>query len=323
MPLSVALNRADGAAELSPSGPYRGLKQFGLVLLCAAWILLGLFGHDPWKADDATAFGIAYDMLKQGDWVVPHLAGMPVPDHPPASVCACRRHRLGAARGAAVARRRARRGRAVHRPRRCGCSGSPGANSMAGRFGWLPVLIFIGCVGLWDRGHLLSPEIGLLLADALALYALALALRRPVIGGAWLGLALGMAFLCRGPVAAGDHRPDRRGAAAVRAVAHPPLRAVPVGGAGRRAAAACRVAPGALPTLASAVCTVGGRPESRPILRPDREIADLGATLLSQEPALVRVAGATAGAVDPVGAQPRLQRQPRDVRCANCRARCS
>lgn len=202
MPLSVALNRADGAAELSPSGPYRGLKQLGLVLLCAAWILLGLFGHDPWKADDATAFGIAYDMLKQGDWVVPHLAGIPVPDHPP----------LLYALAAATAW-------ALHGvlPLHDGAHAAVGlciaatlwllrltGRELYGRpFGWLPVLIFIGCVGLWDRGHLLSPEIGLLLADALALYALALALRRPVIGGAWLGLALGMAFLCRGPVAAG------------------------------------------------------------------------------------------------------------------------
>jgi hypothetical protein len=55
---------------------------------------------------------------------------------------------------------------------------------------------------VWDRGYLLSPEIGLLLADALGLYALALGLRRPIGGGAWLGLAIGIAFLCRGPIAA-------------------------------------------------------------------------------------------------------------------------
>ena len=51
MPLSVPLNPTDDTSELSPSGPYRTVKQFGLVLLCAAWILLGLFGHDPWKAN--------------------------------------------------------------------------------------------------------------------------------------------------------------------------------------------------------------------------------------------------------------------------------
>jgi 4-amino-4-deoxy-L-arabinose transferase-like glycosyltransferase len=201
VPLSTALNHADGTSAQSPSGPYRGLKQLGLVLLCAAWIVLGLFGHDPWKADDASAFGVAYDMLKQGDWVVPHLAGMPVPDRPPLL------YALAAATAWAL--------RGVM-PLHDGAHAAVGlclgvtlwllalaARELYGRaFRWLPVLIFVGCVGLWDRGHLLSPEIGLLLADALALYALALALRRPVAGGVLLGLAIGTGFLCRGPMAA-------------------------------------------------------------------------------------------------------------------------
>jgi len=201
VPLSTPLNRADGASALSPSGPYRGLKQFGLVLLCAAWIVLGLFGHDPWKTDDATAFGITYDMLRQGDPVVPHVAGMPVPDRPPLL------YALAAATAWAL--------RGVM-PLHDGAHAAVGlclgatlwllalaARELYGRaFRWLPVLIFVGCVGLWDRGHLLSPEIVLLLADALALYALALALRRPAVGGALLGLAIGMGFLCRGPIAA-------------------------------------------------------------------------------------------------------------------------
>jgi 4-amino-4-deoxy-L-arabinose transferase-like glycosyltransferase len=77
------------------------------------------------------------------------------------------------------------------------------ARELYGRpFRWLPVLLFIGSVGLWDRGHQLSPEIGALFADAIALYALALVLRRPLAGGALLGLAVGVAFLFRGPLGA-------------------------------------------------------------------------------------------------------------------------
>src|SRR5690242_5992856 len=83
MPLSETLNSTGSTSELSPSGPYRAVKQAGLVLLCAAWIMLGLVGHDPWKPDDATGFGIAYDMLARQDFVVPHLAGTPVPERPP------------------------------------------------------------------------------------------------------------------------------------------------------------------------------------------------------------------------------------------------
>ena len=68
---------------LSPSGPYRSLKQFGLVVLCGAWVVLGLIGHDPWKTEDATSFGIVHEMLHGGDYVTPNLAGEPFVDRPP------------------------------------------------------------------------------------------------------------------------------------------------------------------------------------------------------------------------------------------------
>jgi 4-amino-4-deoxy-L-arabinose transferase-like glycosyltransferase len=199
MPLAETLNRANSAAELSPSGPYRALKQAGLVLLCTAWIVLGLVGHDPWKPDDATSFGITYDMLRQGDWIVPRVAGTPAPERPP----------LVYAFSAATAR-------ALENvlPLHDGARVALGLClaltlwllALAGRelygrsFRWLPVLLFIGCAGLWDRGHQISPDVGVLAADALAVYALALALRRPVGAGALLGLAAGAAFLCRGPL---------------------------------------------------------------------------------------------------------------------------
>ena len=66
---------------------------------------------------------------------------------------------------------------------------------------WLPVLLFIGSVGLWERAHQFSPELGLML-DGAALYGFALALRRPVAGGAAIGLGAGVGLLERGFVAA-------------------------------------------------------------------------------------------------------------------------
>jgi 4-amino-4-deoxy-L-arabinose transferase-like glycosyltransferase len=201
MPLSDT-ERADGGAELSPSGPYRALKQAGLVLLCAAWIVLGLIGHDPWKPDDATTFGVAYDMLRDGDWVVPRLAGVPQPDRPPLF--------YAFAAGSA----RAFEGLLpLHDGARVAIGLSLAATlwllSVCGRelygpaFRWLPVLIFMGCVGLWERAHQLSPDVGVLAADALGLYALALAPRRPVVGGLLLGVAGGLAYLVRGALGAG------------------------------------------------------------------------------------------------------------------------
>src|SRR6185312_13473071 len=61
-------------------------------------------------------------------------------------------------------------------------------------FRWLPVLVFVGCIGLWDRAHALSPEVGLLPAWALAIYALAMMPRRPVGAGVLLGVSVGIAF---------------------------------------------------------------------------------------------------------------------------------
>ncbi|HKW80180.1 MAG TPA: glycosyltransferase family 39 protein [Casimicrobiaceae bacterium] len=198
MPLADS-TAVDDPAGLSPSGPYRGIKQAGLALLCAAWILLGLFGHDPWKPDDAMTFGIARDVLRNGDWIAPQLPGESPATRPPLF------YALAAG------------GAEVFEPLLSPHDGARIASgiclaltlwllALAGRglygraFGWLPVLLFIGCIGLWDRGHALAPEIGLLPAFALALYALSLALRRAALAGVLLGLAAGCAFLTLGPL---------------------------------------------------------------------------------------------------------------------------
>ena len=69
--------------EVSPSGRFRAVKQAGLFLLAAAWIALGLIGHDPWKIEDATTFGVSWDIAQRGDVVVPRLAGEDYVARPP------------------------------------------------------------------------------------------------------------------------------------------------------------------------------------------------------------------------------------------------
>ena len=54
-----------------------------LIVFCAFYLLPGLIGHDPWKGDDATHFGVAYSMLDGGHWLLPHLAGEVWLDSPP------------------------------------------------------------------------------------------------------------------------------------------------------------------------------------------------------------------------------------------------
>ena len=61
--------------SLPPSG-------WALAILLAVYIFTGLLGHDPWKSDDVISLGIAHDMIGEGNWLMPHLAGRPYPDAP-------------------------------------------------------------------------------------------------------------------------------------------------------------------------------------------------------------------------------------------------
>ncbi len=192
-----ATDARNQAATVEPSGPYRALKQFGLVVLCGAWVVLGLVGHDPWKTDDATAFGIAHEVIQRGDVLAPHLAGEPNFDRPPLvyATAALSGYLLSGVLP-------------VHDGIRIAAGAllaltllmlALTALELFGRaFRWMPVLVFLGSVGLWDRAHQLSPELGLMLGVAVALYGLALALRRPAAGGAALGLGVAVAFLSHG-----------------------------------------------------------------------------------------------------------------------------
>jgi 4-amino-4-deoxy-L-arabinose transferase-like glycosyltransferase len=47
------------------------------LLLVAVWLLPGLIGRDPWKADEAYTYGLVLHIIETGDHVVPTLAGEP------------------------------------------------------------------------------------------------------------------------------------------------------------------------------------------------------------------------------------------------------
>jgi 4-amino-4-deoxy-L-arabinose transferase-like glycosyltransferase len=64
-----------------PAAP--SLSRWAAGSLIILFVVLGLVGHDPWKADEAYAFGIVYSMLTGGDWVVPMLSGEAFVEKPP------------------------------------------------------------------------------------------------------------------------------------------------------------------------------------------------------------------------------------------------
>jgi len=183
--------------EVSPSGRFRAVKQAGLALLAAAWVALGLVGHDPWKVEDARMFGLAWDVAQRADFVVPRLAGEDYLAQPPLlpdlgailiRVLSPLLEPFDAARlvaGILLA--------AIL------LFTALASRELAGRaFRWLPVLILIGSVGMWDRAHALSPELGLAAGVTVALYGFALALRRPYAGAVAIGLGAAVAFASRG-----------------------------------------------------------------------------------------------------------------------------
>jgi 4-amino-4-deoxy-L-arabinose transferase-like glycosyltransferase len=196
--LRAPSTRMADAAAADSADPYRVWKQAGLVLLAFAWIALGLAGHDPWKSEDATMFGVAWEMNQRSDYVVPRLAGevyLPRPPLVPALAAFTQNllspplEPFNAARIAAGALLALAL-----------LFSALAAGELAGGapVRWLTVLILVGSVGLWDRGHVLSPELGVTAGLAIALYGQSLALRRPVAGGAWLGAGAAVAFLADG-----------------------------------------------------------------------------------------------------------------------------
>ena len=54
------------------------LPRGALLLFCAAYILPGLFGRDPWRNADITAFGYMVNMAEgRSSWFAPTVAGLP------------------------------------------------------------------------------------------------------------------------------------------------------------------------------------------------------------------------------------------------------
>ncbi|WP_461570298.1 ArnT family glycosyltransferase [Thiobacillus sp.] len=144
----------------------RALSQFGLLLLCAAWLLPGLIGHAPWKGGDGEHFVQLWLLLKSGAapqavsatpplyyWVAMATAWLTSPI-------------LELADGARLASGLfialalffvARAARVLY-----------GAEA-----GWAAALTLLGCIGLLVRGHELNAATAQFAAAAVMLYGIA------------------------------------------------------------------------------------------------------------------------------------------------------
>src|SRR6266849_5817097 len=79
-PMTSALARRSPALAAWPALTSARLLTLAIV---AAFLIPGIFGHDPWKQDEGYTFGMVLHILESGDWVVPTLAGVPFMEKPP------------------------------------------------------------------------------------------------------------------------------------------------------------------------------------------------------------------------------------------------
>jgi len=178
------------------------LKTALFVLVCAAWLVPGLIGHDPWKYDEAVVFGIVNEILRSGDWINLKLAGEPYFDKAPLFiwVATALAKALG---GVMPLQDAARLAAGVFMAVTLVLLSATSIELVAERGIRLSVLLFIGCLGLLIRAHEMTTDLAGLTGVALGLYGLALAARSPRAGGLALGAGMGLGFLGNGFLPAG------------------------------------------------------------------------------------------------------------------------
>jgi len=173
-----------------------------LIILFVFWMAPGLIGREPWKADEPFSFGIANEMMRSGDWVVPKLTGEPFLEKPPlyyATAAVCGRlfspllELYDACRMATVFYMSlavlffALTARELYGP----------------EYGGSAVFLLIGCVSFQEAAHKIITDVGLFAGFSIALYGFALCRRRRTLGGFWIGTGTGIGFLSKGLLAPG------------------------------------------------------------------------------------------------------------------------
>ena len=173
------------------------VKSALFLLVCVAWLVPGLVGHDPWKVDEALVFGAVQEMLRSGDWLGFRVAGEPYGETAPLFLwtAAAFARALG---GLIPLHDAARLAAGFYMALAMGFVGAACLALIGERSVRIGVLLLIGCLGLLIRAHEMNPDLAGLAGLAAFLYGLALALRRPVGGGVVAGLGAGVAFLGNG-----------------------------------------------------------------------------------------------------------------------------
>ncbi len=180
--------------------PLTSGKAALLGLLCLVWLGTGLVGHDPWKPDEATSFGLIYSMLQSGDWLVPALAGEPYMDKPPlfywtaALFAKLFSPLLPLHDGARLAS-------GFYIALTLLFTGLAGRKLYGENRGWAAAVILLGCVGMLVRAHQMITDLALLAGCAMLLYGFTYSQERAIRAGVLIGTGIGIGFMAKGFIA--------------------------------------------------------------------------------------------------------------------------
>lgn len=190
---------ATSASLTGVSSPALALPPRGIALaaLVAVWLLPGLFGHAPWKTEDAIGLGIVHSMLETGDLRTLALAGEPYTGSGPlyfwlasasAKLFGAVLPMHDAARIASLACVLA----ALYFTRLAG-------RELYGRpAGDLSLLALMGSLGVLIHAREATPAVAALAAVAAAYYGIAIAWKKPLKAGLVFGAGAAGAFLADG-----------------------------------------------------------------------------------------------------------------------------
>jgi 4-amino-4-deoxy-L-arabinose transferase-like glycosyltransferase len=177
--------------------PITPVKAALLGLLCLIWLGTGLVGHDPWKPDEISGFGLIYSMLQNGDWLVPTIAGEPFMDKPPlfywtATLLAKLFSPLLPLHDGA------RLASGLYTALTLLFVGLAGRKLYGENRGWAAAIILIGCLGMLVSAHQMTTDLGLLAGCAMMLYGFALSKESFLRAGTFIGTGMGIGFMSKG-----------------------------------------------------------------------------------------------------------------------------
>ena len=177
------------------------VKAALFLVICLAWILPGLIGHDPWRNNEAVAFGVIHSMLREGHWLLPTVAGVPSFDYPPLY------HWVAAATAwltsfALPMHDGARLASGIFMAITIYFVHKTANRLLDARAGRIAVVLLLGCLGLLERAHEMNSEVAGLAGMAIALYGLTRLRADPRRGGLVSALGAGVMALSIGIVPA-------------------------------------------------------------------------------------------------------------------------